>query len=123
MNGVKLDFSRPGKPTDNCFVESFNGKFREECLNASWLLTLEEAQAKCEAWRREYNEVRPHSSIGYQTPAELIFPPGQACLARGNKADFSHKKWSKVRGKLNAMPRRLHSLINSSKHTMFNQEW
>ena len=88
MNGVKLDFSRPGKPTDNSFVESFNGKFREEFLNASWFLTLEEAKAKCEAWRREYNKVRPHSSIGNQTPAELVFPPGQACLARGNEADF-----------------------------------
>lgn len=81
MNGVKLDFSRPGKPTDNAFIESFNGKFRAECLNASWFLTLFEAQAKCEAWRRDYNEVRPHSSIGHQAPAELAFASGQASLA------------------------------------------
>lgn len=81
MNGVTLDFSRPGKPTDNAFVESFNGKFRAECLNTAWFLSLVEAQAKCEAWRRDYNEVRPHSSIGHQTPAELIFASGQACLA------------------------------------------
>ncbi|OIO00645.1 MAG: transposase [Desulfovibrionaceae bacterium CG1_02_65_16] len=81
MNGVKLDFSRPGKPTDNAFVESFNGKFRAECLNTAWFLSQVEAQAKCEAWRRDYNEVRPHSSIGHQTPAELIFASGQACLA------------------------------------------
>ena len=81
MNGVSLDFSRPGKPTDNAFVESFNGKFRAECLNTAWFLSLVEAQVKCEAWRRDYNEVRPHSSIGHQTPAELIFASGQACLA------------------------------------------
>jgi putative transposase len=81
MNGVELDFSRPGMPTDNAFVESFNGKFRAECLNTAWFLSLTEAQAKCGAWRKDYNEVRPHSSIGHQTPAELIFASGQACLA------------------------------------------
>lgn len=64
INNVKLDFSRPGKPTDNAFIESFNGKFRSECLNLSWFLDLEEAQSKCEAWRDEYNNIRPHSSIG-----------------------------------------------------------
>ena len=81
QKGVVLDFSRPGKPTDNAFIESFNGKFRAACLNTAWILSLVEAQAKCEAWRRDYNEVRPHSSIGHQTPAELIFASGQACLA------------------------------------------
>lgn len=64
MNDVTLDFSRPGKPTNNAFIESFNGKVRSECLNTSWFLSLKEAQSKCEAWRRDYNEVRPHSSIG-----------------------------------------------------------
>ncbi|MBF0481904.1 MAG: transposase family protein [Desulfovibrionaceae bacterium] len=87
VHGVKLDFPRPGKPTDNAFIESFNGKFRAECLNASWFLTLKEAQAKCEAWRRDYNEVRPHSSIGHQAPAELVFASDQACLVRGNQAE------------------------------------
>ena len=71
MHNVTLDFSRPGKPTDNAFVESFNGKFRGECLNTSWFLSLDEAQRKCEAWRRDYNEVRPHSAIGNQVPAAL----------------------------------------------------
>jgi putative transposase len=71
MKGVTLDFSRPGKPTDNAFIESFNGKFRAECLNANWFLSLDEARAKCEAWRRDYNEVRPHSAIGNRTPMEL----------------------------------------------------
>jgi putative transposase len=71
MKGVTLDFSRPGKPTDNAFIESFNGKFRTECLNANWFLSLDEARVKCEAWRRDYNEVRPHSAIGNRTPMEL----------------------------------------------------
>ena len=68
---VVLDFSRPGKPTDNAFIESFNGKFRAECLNAHWLMSLEDAREKMEAWRRDYNEVRPHSAIGNKTPMEL----------------------------------------------------
>lgn len=76
MRGVTLDFSRPGKPTDNSFIESFNGKFRAECLNANWFLSLDEARQKCEAWRRDYNDVRPHSSIGNKTPTELHPPPG-----------------------------------------------
>jgi putative transposase len=71
MRGVTLDFSRPGKPTDNAFIESLNGKFRAECLNANWFLSLDEARGKCEAWRRDYNEVRPHSAIGNQVPAAL----------------------------------------------------
>ena len=71
MHGVTLDFSRPGKPTDNAFVESVNGKFRGECLNTNWFLSLDEAQRKCEAWRRDYNEVRPHSAIGNQVPVAL----------------------------------------------------
>ena len=69
--GVTLDFSRPGKPTDNAFVESFNGCFRDECLNTHWFLSLEDARAKIEAWRRDYNETRPHTSLGYRTPAEF----------------------------------------------------
>ena len=61
---VTLDFSQPGKPTDNALSESFNGWVRAECLNANWLLSLEDAQLKCEAWRVDYNTVRPHSSLG-----------------------------------------------------------
>ena len=70
-SGVILDFSRPGKPTDNAFIESLNGKFRAECLNANWFLSLDEARRKCEAWRRDYNEVRPHSAIGNKVPIML----------------------------------------------------
>lgn len=76
MRGVTLDFSRPGKPTDNAFIESLNGKFRAECLNANWFLSLGEARRKCESWRRDYNEVRPHSSIGNKVPIELHLPAG-----------------------------------------------
>lgn len=68
--GVELDFSRPGKPTDNARVESFNGRLRQECLNANWFLSLDDAKAKIAAWRREYNESRPHSALDWATPAE-----------------------------------------------------
>jgi len=76
MKGVTLDFSRPGKPTDNAFIESLNGKFRAECLNANWFESLDEARQKCEAWRGDYNQVRPHSAIGNRVPAELHLPAG-----------------------------------------------
>jgi putative transposase len=69
--GVILDFSRPGKPTDNAFIEAFNSKFRAECLNAHWFLTLDDARSKMENWRRYYNEERPHSAIGHLPPILL----------------------------------------------------
>ena len=75
MRGVTLEFSRPGKPTDNAFIESLNGKFRAECLNTHWFLSLDEARGKCEAWRRDYNEVRPHSAIGNQCLRRFIGRP------------------------------------------------
>jgi len=71
-HGVILDFSRPGKPTDNAFIESFNSRFRQECLNEHWFLSLEDATEKIEAWRSHYNEQRPHSSLGYQSPLEHL---------------------------------------------------
>ena len=70
-HGVALHFIRPGKPTDNGYIERFNGKFRDECLNQFWFVNLLEAQARIEAWRQDYNQERPHSSLGYQTPAEF----------------------------------------------------
>ena len=72
QKGVVLDFSRPGKPTDNSFIESFNGKFRSECLNTHWFLSLDDARQKMEDWRRDYNEVRPHSAIGNKAPISLL---------------------------------------------------
>ena len=68
---MTLDFSRPGKPTDNCFVESFNGRFRDECLDTHWFLSLEDAKSKIEARRRDYNASRPHSALGHLTPQEF----------------------------------------------------
>lgn len=70
-NGITLDFSRPGKPTDNPFIESFNGSFRDECLNVNWFLSLADAQQKIEAWRIDYNCYRPHSSLNGLTPSEM----------------------------------------------------
>jgi putative transposase len=70
--GVQLDFTRPGKPTDNSHIESFNGRLRDECLNVHQFLSIDHARATIEAWRRDYNEVRPHGSLGDLTPAEFI---------------------------------------------------
>ena len=70
-NGVKLHFIEPAKPAQNAFVESFNGKFRDECLNQHWFKDIEDARRKIETWRLDYNRFRPHSALGYQTPAEF----------------------------------------------------
>ena len=67
-NGVKLDFIRPGKPVENAYIESFNGRLRQECLEENWFTSLEDAKRKIEAWRKDYNEHRPHSSLGDETP-------------------------------------------------------
>jgi putative transposase len=68
QNNVKLNFIAPGKPTQNAFIESFNGKFRNECLNENWFTTLNEARRLIESWRQEYNQIRPHSSLGRMPP-------------------------------------------------------
>lgn len=70
-HGIVLNFSRPGKPVDNAFIESFNGSFRDECLNINWFLSLSDAKEKIEAWRVEYNSWRPHSSLNDMTPEEF----------------------------------------------------
>lgn len=69
---IELDFTRPGKPTDNAFIESFNGTFRDECLNQNWFSSLKEAKNVIEEWRKEYNETRIHSSLNYLTPKEFV---------------------------------------------------
>ena len=71
-NNVILDFSRPGKPTDNAFIESFNGSFRDECMNVNWFLSLEDAWEKIQAFKEEYNHFRPHSALGNLTPVEAL---------------------------------------------------
>ena len=68
--GVEWHYTAPGKPQQNGVVESFNGRLRDECLNAHWFLSLADARTKIEAWRRDYNESRPHTSLGWMTPAE-----------------------------------------------------
>ena len=69
--GVEIDFIDPGKPVQNAFAESFNGTFRDECLNEHWFTSLRGAWEKIEAWRRRYNEERPHSSLGGLAPREF----------------------------------------------------
>lgn len=71
-NHVELDFSRPGKPTDNALIEAFNSRFRQECLNENWFMSLPDAQEKIEAWRYHYNHSRPHSALDYRSPAEYV---------------------------------------------------
>jgi putative transposase len=78
--GVTLDFSRPGKPTDNAYIEAFNGRFRAECLNQHWFLTLADAREKMEDWRRYYNEDRPHGALGHKPPISLMNHGGTASL-------------------------------------------
>jgi putative transposase len=68
--GVKLNFIRPGKPIENAYAESFNGRLRDECLNTNWFLSLREAREIIENWREDYNQVRPHSSLNNLTPKE-----------------------------------------------------
>jgi len=69
---VDWHYIAPGKPIQNAFIESFNGKLRSECLNAHWFLSLDDARRKIEDWRKDYNEVRPHSAIGNKPPISLI---------------------------------------------------
>lgn len=74
---VQIDFSRPGKPTDNSFIETFNGSFRDECLNLHWFESIEEAKREIEVWRQDYNESRPHMALNDLTPGEFA---RQHCL-------------------------------------------
>jgi putative transposase len=107
-NHVTLDFSRPGKPTDNAYIESFNGRFRQECLNEHWFLSLDEAQDKVEAWRRDYNEERPHSALGNATPEEYAaqVEPQNEFPGLGLEVDKKelaypkklHPEWTEIRG-------------------------
>ena len=71
LNKVELDFSRPGKPTDNAYIEAFNSRLRQEYLNASWFLSMDDARARINNWKADYNETRPHSSLGNVTPSKF----------------------------------------------------
>ena len=71
QHGIHLAFVEPGKPVQNAYIESFNGKFRDECLNENWFVSLVDAQQTIEAWRIDYNATRPHSGLADRTPAEF----------------------------------------------------
>ena len=71
QRGVRLEFIQPGKPVQNAYVESFNGRLRDECLNANWFTSLNDARRKIETWRQDYNQQRPHSALNYLPPAEF----------------------------------------------------
>jgi len=96
QRGVTLDFSRPGKPTDNAFIEAFNSKLRSECVNTHWFLSLEDACEKLDRWRRHYNEERPHSAIGNIPPIMLANPTGATSLPDPGKAKNSRPERSEV---------------------------
>jgi putative transposase len=77
LNKIELDFSRPGKPSDNAYIEAFNSRIRQECLNASWFLSMADARQRINEWRIDYNHHRPHSALGNLTPsafAEQLYP-------------------------------------------------
>jgi putative transposase len=91
-NGVQLHFITPGRPTENSYIESFNGKFRDECLNENWFLGLSDARGKIAAWKWDYNHVRPHSALGYLTPVEFVQAWAAGCgkdAALGNPANHA----------------------------------
>lgn len=82
-SGVRLHFIEPGKPVQNCFIESFNEKFREECLDEHWFTSLNDARITIEAWRRDFNGTRPHSSLNNLTPTEFALRAKAAWRPQG----------------------------------------
>ena len=99
-NGVQLHFITPGRPMENGYIESFNGKFRDECLNENWFLDLADARRKIDDWKWDYNHVRPHSALGYQTPMEFATSwaatghgkdGGGAALENASRFPLSHR--------------------------------
>lgn len=80
---VRIDFSRPGKPTDNCYVETFNGSLRDECLNVHWFESLDQARQIIEAWRHDYNESRPHMALADTAPREYARQAMLSACQRG----------------------------------------
>ena len=90
---------QPGKPTQNSFIESFNGRFREECLNANWFENLADARRKIEAWREDYNQRRPHSSLAYRTPAEFArrWSPSSSTTAVEQTGSLSRIPWRRAK--------------------------
>jgi putative transposase len=106
INRVTLDFSRLGKPTYNAFVESFNGRFRDECLNTHWFLNLDDAKGKIEPWRKNLNEIRPHTALGLMTPADFVssagFNPSRCSAGILVLAGYVSGTGSKIRDRVKA---------------------
>jgi putative transposase len=98
LNKVRIDFSRPGKPTDNAHVESFNGRLREECLNSHWFVSMEDAKRAIEAWRVDYNESRPHRALGNQTPLEFALAASTSACSKGDKKPETHNQFGTKTG-------------------------
>jgi Integrase core domain len=92
-NGVRLDFSRSGKPTDNAYAESFNGSLRDECLNVNGFLSREDARGKIEAWRRHYNASRPHTALGNVSPSEFANQGGPSPALVGSARPGTFTPW------------------------------
>ena len=88
--GVTLSFIRPGKPVENAYIESFNGKFRDECLNEHWFTSMKHARKMIEAWRIEYNVERPHSSLSYLTPEQFAIAHSQKGLLTTDSTAVSY---------------------------------
>jgi putative transposase len=82
-HGVKLVFNRPGKPVDNTYIESFNGRLRDECLNVNWLMSLDHAREVIGQWQEDCNSIRPHSSLGRLTPEEFLVQQTDYCQEDG----------------------------------------
>ena len=96
-NGVTLDFGRSRKPTDNAYVESFNGSLRDECLNANWFLSLEDSRSKIEAWRRHCNETRPHAALGNVPRSEFTSKGGASPALAGSARPVNFTSWLDLR--------------------------
>ena len=87
--GIDLKLIQPGKPTQNAYIESFNGRFRDECLNEHWFTSLNHAREEIAAWRRNYNEQRPHSALAYRTPAEFAVAHRQREVPEDREPDLA----------------------------------
>ncbi len=92
-NKVKLRFIQPGRPVQNAYIESFNGKFRDECLNEHVFVSLCKAQEIIESWRKDYNANRPHSSLDNMTPEEF-----SAAFKRAQKAEIANRRLEQSQG-------------------------
>jgi putative transposase len=92
QRNIEIQYTRPGKPTDNAYIESFNGKLRDECLNEHWFLNLKHAQGLIEKWLTEYNTERPHSSLGNMTPYEFVKEQNALLQEKGLHLNLVHNQ-------------------------------